>query len=159
MTLLTYSAIVGVGSGEAITSQNAKCAKPVYFYKWRFTSQICAGDCWLQIKRITFNHFKLKLNEVDWKYFLFTIINFYCWKQIKTIIESHGVQINTDPRKILILEENPSMGALWNVWENTFKNCHRKVFHHGQSTEELVNRNNNYQVSQCPNQYWSPEDL
>ena len=50
------------------------------------------------------------------------------------IIKSHGVQINTDPRKTLIWKKTLPW-ELFDVFEKTqIKNCYRKVFHHGQSS-------------------------
>ena len=56
------------------------------------------------------------------------------------IIKSHGVQINTDPRKILIWNKTLPW-ELFDMFEKTqIKNCYRKVFHHGQSTAKLFKR-------------------
>ena len=44
-------------------------------------------------------------------------------------------------QKDLDFEENPPMGALWRVWENTSKDLLQKGFHHGQSTAKLFKSN------------------
>jgi hypothetical protein len=54
------------------------------------------------------------------------------------IIKSHGVQINTDPRKTLLWNETLPW-ELFDVFDKKqIKNCYRKVFHRGQSTVKLV---------------------
>ena len=88
----------------------------------------------------------------------------YCAK-VKIHVKSHGVQINTDPRKTLIWNKTLPWELFKAMFEKTqTKNFYRKVFHHGQSTAKLFKANiwscnNNHQVSRCPNQYWSHEDL
>ena len=48
------------------------------------------------------------------------------------IIKSHGVQINSDPRKTLIWKKTLPW-ELFDMFEKTqIKNCYRKVFHRGQ---------------------------
>ena len=52
------------------------------------------------------------------------------------IIKSHGVQINTDPRKTLIWKKTLPWELFKAMFEKTqIKNCYRKVFHCGQNVE------------------------
>ena len=72
------------------------------------------------------------------------------------IIKSHGVQIN--PKKILIWNHKPSHGnSLTCLRKHKSRTATERFF-----TMDNIwscNNNNDYQVSQCPNQYWSQEDL
>jgi len=114
----------------------------------------------MQTKRISSDHFKLKLNEVD--------ESNYKILQLKRNYGNHEVSRCPNQywsQKDLDLEENPPMGALWCVWENTNQELLQKRFftvdkvQQNYSKANIWSCNNNYQVSQCPNQYWSQEDL
>ena len=77
----------------------------------------------MQTRRIIFDHFKLKWNEVD--------ESNYKILQLKRNYGNHEVSRCPNQywsQKDLDLEENPPMGALWHVWENTNQELLQKGF-------------------------------
>ena len=75
------------------------------------------------------------------------------------IMKSHGVQINTDPKKTLIWKKTLSW-ELFDMFEKTqTKNCYTGRFFTMDKVQQKYSNannwsfNNNHQVSQCPNQY------
>jgi len=54
------------------------------------------------------------------------------------IMKSQGVQINTDPMKILIWKKTLPW-ELFDMFEKTqTKNCYKKVFHHRRSSAKTI---------------------